>query len=82
MAAGQGAALIWTRHRKEPDAVPGICDWFARAGFALEWLSDEDAGFGVGAHCYRGDPVPLPPTERMFTFIGGRRSDARPGKVL
>lgn len=81
-----GATLIWTRHRKEPDAVPGICDWFARAGFALEWLSDKDAGFGVGAHCYTGDLVPLPPAERMFTFIGykllgGRRSDGRPGEV-
>ena len=68
-----GATLIWTRHRREPDAVPGICDWFARAGFALEWLSDKDAGFGVGAHRYVGGPVPpvpLPPAERMFTFVG------------
>jgi hypothetical protein len=65
-----GATLIWTRHRKEPDAVPGICDWFARSGFALEWLSDKDAGFGVGAHRFTGAPAPLLPAQRMFTFIG------------
>ena len=65
-----GATLIWTRHRKEPDAVPAICDRLAGAGFAPEWLSDKDAGFGVGAHCYMGSLVPLPPAERMFTFIG------------
>jgi hypothetical protein len=65
-----GATLVWTRHRKEPDAVPGICELLARAGFVLEWLSGKDAGFGVGAHRYTGDAVPLPPAERMFTFIG------------
>jgi hypothetical protein len=71
-----GATLIWTRHRDQPDAVPGICDWFAGAGFALEWLSHKDTKFGVGAHCYTGDPVPLPPAERMFTFIGYKLLEA------
>lgn len=65
-----GASVIWTRHRGEPDAVPAICEWFAERGFVLEWLSEKDAGFGVGAHRYAGPHVTLPPGERLFTFVG------------
>lgn len=67
-----GATVIWTRHRRDPDAVPAICDWFAERGFALDWLSDKDAGFGVGVHRYEGAPAPLPPADRMFTFTATR----------
>jgi hypothetical protein len=65
-----GGTVVWTRHREPPDLVPRICDWFAENGFDLWWLSEPGAGFGVGAHRFRGEPPVLPPGERMFTFVG------------
>ena len=63
-------SVVWTRHREEPDLVPDICRWFAAEGFALEALTDRDAGFGVGAHRFTGTPRPLPPGVTMFDFVG------------
>ena len=65
-----GATLIWTRHRNSPDHVPWICRRLEQAGFELQWLSDPDEGFGVGVHRFTGQPQPLDPTARLFTFIG------------
>jgi hypothetical protein len=64
-----GGAVVWTRHREEPDLVPAINGWFAAAGFAPVWLSDKSAGYGVGVHRLAGPPGPLPPGERLFTFV-------------
>jgi hypothetical protein len=72
-----GATVIWTRHRRRPDQVPALCEWYARAGFELVWLSDPGLDFGVGAHRYAGPPVPLPAATRMFTFVGRRELAAR-----
>jgi hypothetical protein len=66
-----GGAVVWTRHREEPDLVPAIGGWFAEAGFAEVWLSDKAAGYGVGVHRLVGPPAPLPPGERLFTFVAG-----------
>jgi hypothetical protein len=66
---GSGATVIWTRHRREPDRVPQICDWFEQRGFERLWLSEPDAGFGVGVHRFTGQPQPLEPGMRLFTFI-------------
>jgi hypothetical protein len=60
--------VIWTRHRRTPDRVPLICEWFERRGFVLEWLSD--SGFGVGVHRFAGPSQPLVPGKHMFTFVG------------
>jgi hypothetical protein len=65
-----GGTVIWTRHRSEPDRVPLICDWFNKSGFELLWLSEPDAGYGVGVHRFAGEPRPLTPGVRMFSFIG------------
>ena len=65
-----GGAVVWTRHRDEPDLVPAINGWFAEAGFAPVWLSEKDAGYGVGVHRLVGPPGELPPGERLFTFVG------------
>jgi hypothetical protein len=70
----RGGTVVWTRGRGEPDLVPRICDWFGARGFELEWLSEPDAGFGVGAHRFAADPVPLVRAARMFQF-------ARPGEA-
>jgi hypothetical protein len=63
-----GATLIWTRHREEPDLAPQICQWFEARGFEREWLSDRDAGFGVGVHRFTGQPEPLVTGRQLFTF--------------
>lgn len=65
-----GGTVVWTRHRSAPDRVPRICDWFRERGFDLLWLSEPDAGFGVGAHRFTGTPRPLEPNTRMFSFVG------------
>lgn len=58
------------RNRHAPDLVPRICDWLEARGFDRRWLSEPDAGFGVGAHRFNGESGPLPAGERMFTFVG------------
>jgi hypothetical protein len=65
-----GGTVVWTRHRREPDLVPTICDWFADEDFELTWLSGPEEGFGVGAHRFTGTSRPLDRSARMFTFVG------------
>ncbi len=68
-----GATVIWTRGREigPVDLVPQICAWFEASGFERVWLSDETAPYGVGVHRYTGEPEPLQPGLRMFTFTRG-----------
>ncbi|WP_427893335.1 SAM-dependent methyltransferase [Kribbella sp. GL6] len=66
-----GATVIWTRHRGEPDLVPSICDWFETSGFERVWVSDKEAGFGVGVHRFAGVPEPLVKGESLFSFVPG-----------
>ena len=69
-----GGTVIWTRHRGAPDLVPQICEWFETRGFERQWLSDPDAGYGVGAHRFTGESRPLVPGPRLFTFSDRRTS--------
>jgi len=46
----RGGTVVWTRGRWEPDLVPRICAWFEERGFEQIWLSEPEAGYGVGAH--------------------------------
>jgi hypothetical protein len=64
-----GGTIIWTRHRKPPDLVSQICEWFAEHDFQLDWLSEPDAGFGVGAHRFMGTPQPLAAGRHLFDFV-------------
>ncbi|MDG4788692.1 class I SAM-dependent methyltransferase family protein [Micromonospora sp. WMMD1102] len=64
-----GGTVVWTRHRREPDLVPRVCEWFAAEGFEPGWLSPPEAGFGVGTHRFTGTPRPLDRGGRMFTFV-------------
>ncbi|MER7247455.1 SAM-dependent methyltransferase [Kribbella sp. NPDC000426] len=66
-----GGTVIWTRHRDDPDLVPSICDWFEARGFERVWLSDRDAGFGVGVHRHTGVPEPLITGQSLFSFVSG-----------
>jgi precorrin-6B methylase 2 len=65
-----GGAVIWTRHRRDPDRVPSICGWFEERGFERQWVSERSARFGVGVHRFRGQPQPLVTGRSMFTFVG------------
>jgi hypothetical protein len=65
-----GGTVIWTRHRKTPDLIPRICEWFEECGFERRWLSDPSAGFGVGVHRFTGTPKSLVTGERLFRFVG------------
>jgi hypothetical protein len=65
-----GGIVIWTRHREAPDRVPMICERFKNRGFDLQWLSDEDAKFGVGVHRFTGETQTLVSGFRMFKFVG------------
>ncbi|MEV4264712.1 SAM-dependent methyltransferase [Kribbella sp. NPDC049584] len=67
-----GGTVIWTRHREDPDLAPSICDWFEARGFEPVWLSDRDAGFGVGVHRFTGVPEPLITGQSLFRFVSGR----------
>jgi hypothetical protein len=67
---GTGGSVIWTRHRRDPDRVPLICEWFEAQGFELRWLSAADAGYGVGVHRFGGAPQPLRRDSRLFDFVG------------
>jgi len=63
--------VVWTRHRRAPDLVPRMCEWFAGQGFSLSWLSDPGVTFGVGAHRFAGQPRPPRAGSRMFVFRAG-----------
>jgi len=73
-----GGTVIWTRHRRDPDLVPVVCDWFQSHGFDLLWLSEPGIGFGVGVHRFTGQPQPLVPGTRMFTFVGSDALEQAP----
>ncbi|WP_031518267.1 methyltransferase domain-containing protein [Streptomyces sp. NRRL F-5123] len=65
-----GGAVIWTRHRQDPDTFPAICGWFEERGFTRQWVSAPDAGYGVGVHRSTTAPRPLAPGASLFTFVG------------
>jgi hypothetical protein len=65
----QGATVIWTRHRREPDLTPSIALWFADAGCESSTFSSPGLGsFAVGSERYRNTTSPAQLPERLFTF--------------
>jgi hypothetical protein len=72
-----GATVVWTRHRRAPDATPVVREWFAAAGFEeLSFVAPEDAVFAVGVHRLVADPAPFDERLRMFDFVGDGRLPA------
>lgn len=66
------ATVIWTRHRRPPDATPAIRRRFAAAGFdELAFVAPDDALFSVGAHRLAREPAALAPGTRYFSFVTG-----------
>jgi hypothetical protein len=54
-----------------------VCDCFTEQQFELTWLSDPAEQFGVGVHRFAGRSQPLPRGERLFTFVGQKKLEAR-----
>jgi hypothetical protein len=64
-----GAAVIWTRHRLEPDVTPRMRDWFHSAGFAEEAFGVSDDTFmAVGSHRLTGQALPFRAGQYLFRF--------------
>ncbi len=70
----RGANVVWTRHRRPPDATPAVRAQFAAAGFT-EIAFEAPGGYilTVGRHRLDGDPGifgPFDPDRRLFEFVG------------
>jgi hypothetical protein len=69
MLCAPSAAVIWTRGASAPDLRPAIRRWFAENGFEEEFFLAEPDSFGVGVHRFIGEPRPLDPAVKLFTFV-------------
>jgi SAM-dependent methyltransferase len=71
LLCGSGAALIWTRHRNEPDLTPKIRRWLTQSGFSeLSFDALENATrSGVGTARLVKPPMPYRRAHRFFTFL-------------
>ena len=71
MLCGDGAALIWTRHWKEPAVISRIQQWFAESGFwnlSFDAL-DNERKMGIGVAQLIAPPAAFKPGYRFFTFL-------------
>jgi hypothetical protein len=66
-----GGHVVWTRHRRPPDATPAIRSCFAAAGFTeLAFAAPEGTVMTVGHHRFDGETAPFDPERRLFDFVG------------
>jgi hypothetical protein len=68
-----GSEVIWTRHRRPPDATPAIRSAFADAGFTeLAFEAPDGYVLAVGRHRLDGEAPPgsLDPALKLFEFMG------------
>jgi len=64
-----GATLIWTRSRRAPDLTPTLRGWLADTGFTeLSFIAPPKVLGSVGTHRFDGQPQPLAPGHRLFSF--------------
>ena len=64
-----GATVVWPRSTHTPDLTPNIRGWFADARIAeTSFLAEQPDGWSVGAGTFTGEPQPLRPGSRLFTF--------------
>ena len=65
----RGATVVWTRSTHAPDLTPAVRRWFGRAGVVeTAFVTEEPGGWAVGAGTFHGEPQPLVPGRRLFTF--------------
>ena len=66
-----GVQVIWTRHRRPPDATPAIRADFAAAGFTeVAFEAPDGYVLSVGRHRLDGPPAHLRPGAKLFDFVG------------
>lgn len=66
-----GSHVVWTRHRRPPDATPAIRACFAAAGFTeLAFEAPEGTVMTVGHDRFDGETTPFDPDRRLFDFVG------------
>jgi microcompartment protein CcmK/EutM len=71
-----GGHVIWTRHRRPPDATPAIRAAFAAVGFTeLAFVAPEGTVMTVGHHRLDGPAgdasrTPFDPDRTLFDFVG------------
>ncbi len=68
-----GSEVIWTRHRRPPDATPSIRADFAAAGFAeVAFEAPDGYVLSVGRHRLEGAPPSgaFDPGRTLFDFVG------------
>lgn len=65
-----GAAVVWTRHRREPDLTPAIRGWFRDAGFEeVEFCEVPGCQASVAVDRLVSSPARLQPEKRLFSFL-------------
>jgi Putative methyltransferase len=71
MLCNPGAAIIWTRHRREPDLNRQIRNWLVEGGFEpLSFDAPENASLsGIGTARLVTIPLPWRNHHRFFTFV-------------
>ncbi|HEY6474882.1 MAG TPA: class I SAM-dependent methyltransferase family protein [Acidimicrobiales bacterium] len=66
-----GARVLWTRHRRPPDATPAVRADFAAAGFTeIAFEAPAATVMTVGHHRFDGATAPFDPDRRLFEFVG------------
>lgn len=70
LLCAQGATVIWTRGRFEPDLTPAIRQWFAETGFReLSFVAIPETTATVGAHQLMTRGQPFRPNVSLFKFL-------------
>jgi DinB superfamily len=70
------ATVVWTRHRRPPDATPGVRRRFEERGFEeVIFHAPEGTMYGVGMHRLTSQPRPFRDDVRLFEFVGFRALD-------
>ncbi|HXY28923.1 MAG TPA: methyltransferase domain-containing protein [Acidimicrobiales bacterium] len=66
-----GGHVVWTRHRRPPDATPAIRAEFAAAGFTeVSFVAPAETVMTVGHHRFDGVGTPFDPDQVLFEFVG------------
>lgn len=67
----KGSHVVWTRHRRAPDATPAVRSCFAAAGFSeVAFEAPGGTVTTVGLHRFDGEAGPFDPGRRLFAFVG------------
>jgi hypothetical protein len=76
MLCAPGATVIWTRHRRRPDATPAVRARFVQNGFEeIAFAAPENSMFAVGACRLFTPPRRFESGVRLFDFVGYRALD-------